>query len=206
MNNKKNASYLFLLLLLLLSCQPRIKRESKEEKDVVVKELTKLEQLYLLPNDSVMNAYNLSSDSIIDFPDLSGYTIKALDLSGNLLDTIITQYLPKGLEKLNLSHNRYSGQLRIIENTMHTLKELDISYNALVEIYVGEPLFRIIVSHNDLVEVDINHKNIQYLDISYNSNMTERVTFSPERIDTILREGVADGKRLISPNAPMIIY
>lgn len=206
MNNKKNASFLFLLLLLLLSCQPRIKRESKEEKDVVVKELTKLEQLYLLPNDSVMNAYNLSSDSIIDLPDLSGYTIKALDLSGNLLDTIITQYLPKGLEKLNLSHNRYSGQLRIIENTMHTLKELDISYNALVKIYVGEPLFRIIVSHNDLVEVDINHKNIQYLDISYNSNMTERVTFSPERIDTILREGVADGKRLISPNAPMIIY
>lgn len=89
---------------------------------------------------------------------------------------------------------------------MHTLKELDISYNALTKIYIGEPLYRIIVSHNDLVEVDINHRHIQYLDISYNPNMSERVTFSPERIDTIIREGVANGKQLITPNAPMIIY
>lgn len=26
------------------------------------------------------------------------------------------------------------------------------------------------------------------------------------RIDTIIREGVADGKQLVSPNAPMIVY
>ena len=66
----------------------------------------------------------------------------------------------------------------------------------------GGPLYRIIVSHNDLSSVCLNHKNIQYLDISYNSNMSERVTFNPAKIDTIVREGVADGKRLLAPNAP----
>ena len=111
-------------------------------------------------------------------------------------------FLLKKLEILNLSHNRYSGQLRIKEGTICALREIDLSYNVLSSIYVGGPLYRIIVSHNDLVEVDINHKNIQYLDISYNSNMPERVTFNPAIIDTIVREGVADGKRLLAPNAP----
>ncbi len=196
----KNICYLFLILFFLSSCQSRTMRETKE--CIKAKVLTKLERLYLLPTDSVMNMYDLSNDSIVNFPDLSPYTIKSLDLSYNLLDTIIPRFLPKGLEKINLSHNKYSGWLWVYENTMCTLKELDISYNALAKIYVGEPLYRIIVSHNDLVKVDINHKHIQYLDISYNSNMSERVTFNPERIDTIVREGVANGRRLISPNTP----
>ena len=196
----KNAGLIFFVLLFLLSCHAGSKKGTLEY--VSVKKLTKLEHLFLLPSDSVMNAYDLSNDSIVSFPDLSAYTIKTLNLSGNLLDTIIPHFLPKKLEILNLSHNRYSGQLRIKEGTICALREIDLSYNALSSIYVGGPLYRIIVSHNDLFEVDINHKNIQYLDISYNSNMSERVTFNPAKIDTIVREGVADGKRLLAPNAP----
>lgn len=203
-DNMRNIIHILLMHMILLSCQPI--NNNSINKSVDVTKLNKLEQLFLLPIDSVMCSYDLSNDSFMDFPILSAYTIKALDLSGNMLDTIIPHYLPKGLDKLNISHNRYRGQLRILENSMHTLKELDISYNALTKIYIGEPLYRIIVSHNDLVEVDINHRHIQYLDISYNPNMSERVTFSPERIDTIIREGVANGKQLITPNAPMIIY
>lgn len=193
------------MIVLVLACKKGDKANTLELSQEEIK-LTKLEKLLLLPQDSLIFSYDLSNDSLRTFPDLSAYTIKTLDLSGNMLDTIIPHYLPKGLDKLNLSHNKYRGQLRILENSMHTLKELDISYNALKTIYVGEPLYRIIVSHNDLVEVDINHRHIQYLDISYNSNMSERVTFSPEKIDTIIREGVADGKQLVSPNAPMIVY
>ena len=174
--------------------------------NVSIKELTKLEQLYLLSFDSVMNVCDLSNDSIVDFPDLSAYSIKTLDLSGNLLDTIIPRFLPKKLEKLNLSHNQYSGWLKIEKNSFSTLKELNLSYNKLKRIYVSDPLYRIILSYNDLTDVDINHKNIQYLDVSYNSNMSERVTFNPTIIDTIIREGVANGKPLISPNQPFIIY
>lgn len=201
----KRITYLISLIVLVLACKKGDKANTLELSQEEIK-LTKLEKLLLLPQDSLIFSYDLSNDSLRTFPDLSAYTIKTLDLSGNMLDTIIPHYLPKGLDKLNLSHNKYRGQLIILENSMHTLKELDISYNALKTIYVGEPLYRIIVSHNDLVEVDINHRHIQYLDISYNSNMSERVTFSPERIDTIIREGVADGKQLVSPNAPMIVY
>lgn len=193
------------MIVLVLACKKGDKANTLELSQEEIK-LTKLEKLLLLPQDSLIFSYDLSNDSLRTFPDLSAYTIKTLDLSGNMLDTIIPHYLPKGLDKLNLSHNKYRGQLRILENSMHTLKELDISYNALKTIYIGEPLYRIIVSHNDLVEVDINHRHIQYLDISYNSNMSERVTFSPEKIDTIIREGVADGRQLVSPNAPMIVY
>lgn len=201
----KRIIYLISLIVLVLACKKGDKANTLELSQEEIK-LTKLEKLLLHPQDSLIFSYDLSNDSLRTFPDLSAYTIKTLDLSGNMLDTIIPHYLPKGLDKLNLSHNKYRGQLRILENSMHTLKELDISYNALKTIYIGEPLYRIIVSHNDLVEVDINHRHIQYLDISYNSNMSERVTFSPERIDTIIREGVADGRQLVSPNAPMIVY
>ena len=31
------------------------------------------------------------------------------------------------------------------------------------------------------------------------------VTFNPEKIDTIVREGVADGKRLLALNAPFFL-
>lgn len=201
----KRIIYLISLIVLVLACKKGDKANTLELSQEEIK-LTKLEKLLLHPQDSLIFSYDLSNDSLRTFPDLSAHTIKTLDLSGNMLDTIIPHYLPKGLDKLNLSHNKYRGQLRILENSMHTLKELDISYNALKTIYIGEPLYRIIVSHNDLVEVDINHRHIQYLDISYNSNMSERVTFSPERIDTIIREGVADGRQLVSPNAPMIVY
>lgn len=77
----------------LLSCHAGSKKGTLEH--VSVKKLTKLEHLFLLPSDSVMNAYDLSNDSIVSFPDLSAYTIKTLNLSGNLLDTIIPHFCLK---------------------------------------------------------------------------------------------------------------
>ena len=106
-----------------------IRKESS--KQPLTKELTKLEKLFLLPYDSVMVYYDLSNDNIENFPNLSAFTIKSLDLSHNLLDTINPLFLPKGLEKLNLSHNLYCGFILIRKNTIPYLKELDISHNAL---------------------------------------------------------------------------
>ncbi len=195
---------IFIVFPFLLSCQTGSKKKAVE--CVSIKELTKLEQLYLLPFDSVMNVCDLSNDSIVDFPDLSAYSIKTLDLSDNLLDTIISCFLPKSLEKLNLSHNRYSGHVRIEKNTIPTLRELDMSFNALDRIDIGEPICRILLSYNDLRFVSFNHKNIQYLDISYNCNMSERVGFEPLDVDTIVREGVAGGKRLLGPMSGSFDY
>lgn len=192
--------YLICILLFspfLLSCRMGIRNESG--KQPLTKELTKLEKLFWLPYDSVMVYYDLSNDNIENFPNLSAFTIKSLDLSHNLLDTINPLFLPKGLEKLNLSHNLYCGFILIRKNTIPYLKELDISHNALNRIDIAPPLYRINVSYNDLNVIDLNHKNIQYLDISYNSDISERVSFEPLWIDTLVRDGVADGKRLLGP-------
>lgn len=191
---------LILILPFFLCCT--INNKEKVHAIVSPDQLNKLERLLLLFPHSIMDAYDLSNDSITNFPDLSAFTIKSLNLSSNLLDTIIPHFLPKGLEKLNLSHNHYCGYVVIRKNTMPALKELDMSYNLLNRISIGEPFYRILLSHNDLSSVCLNHENIRYLVISYNSNMAERVCFNPDRIDTIVREGVANGKRLITPNAP----
>ena len=198
--------YLICILLFspfLLSCRMGIRNESG--KQPLTKELTKLEKLFWLPYDSVMVYYDLSNDNIENFPNLSAFTIKSLDLSHNLLDTINPLFLPKGLEKLNLSHNLYCGFILIRKNTIPYLKELDISHNALNRKDIAPPLYRINVSYNDLNVIDLNHKNIQYLDISYNSDISERVSFEPLWIDTLVRDGVADGKRLLGPLTDIVI-
>ncbi|WP_301885816.1 hypothetical protein [Bacteroides caecimuris] len=198
----KNIIYI-LLVSFLLSCGMMSKKEVIDQ--LPTNELTKLETLFLLPYDSVMDYYDLSNDSIVNFPDLSAFTIKSLDLSHNLLDTINPLFLPKGLEKLNLSHNLYCGFILIRKNTIPYLKELDMSHNALNRIDISPPLYRINVSYNDLAIIDLNHKNIQYLDISYNSDISERVSFEPLWIDTLVRDGVADGKRLLGPMTDIVI-
>lgn len=198
--------YLICILLFspfLLSCRMGIRNESG--KQPLTKELTKLEKLFWLPYDSVMVYYDLSNDNIENFPNLSAFTIKSLDLSHNLLDTINPLFLPKGLEKLNLSHNLYCGFILIKKNTIPYLKELDMSHNALNRIDIAPPLYRINVSYNDLDNIDMNHKNLQYLDISYNSDISERVSFEPLWIDTLVRDGVADGKRLLGPLTDIVI-
>ena len=127
--------------LLLASC----KQEQKPKP--VPEELTKLERLYRIRPDSVMKHYDLSNDSLTEFPDLSRYVIASLDLSLNQLDTIIPERLPLGIEWLNLSHNRLKGRLWIEDGSMPTLRELDLSHNSLKNVSIGEDLYRIIVSN-----------------------------------------------------------
>src|SRR5690554_7564007 len=97
--------YISLIVLMAFSCTGGGQGKQPESEVVEEQKLGKLEQLMLLPRDSVMDYYDLSNDSISDFPDLSGYTIKSLDLSRNLLDTVIVDYLPKEIVILNLSNN-----------------------------------------------------------------------------------------------------
>lgn len=56
-----------------------------------------------------------------------------------------------------------------------------------------------ILSHNNLVFIGLNQKNIQYLDVSYNIHLNRLVRFEPSLIDTVISEGVAGGKTLIGP-------
>lgn len=187
-----------LLVLLVFGCRTGNKKHSFDriQEDKI---LTKLEKLLSLPQDSLLFSYDLSNDSLTTFPDLSDYSIKSLDLSHNLLDTIIINNLPKELERLNLSYNQYKGDLQIEETTIPYLKEIDMSHNDLKGIYISEPLYRILLSYNDLTIACFNHKNLCYLDVSYNCNMPSEVCFEPTEIDTVVRDGVAEGKRLLGP-------
>lgn len=193
----KKIIYLLLVSLLILSCGMRNKKEVTQQ--LPVKEFTKLEELYLLPYDSVMDYCDLSDDSIVDFPNLSVYTIRSLNLSGNLLNIIVPQFLPKGLEDLDISNNRYKGYVNIRRYTIPSLKELNLSYNSLDSIRVTEPLYRVDLSHNNLVFIGLNQEHMQYLDVSYNIHLSRLVRFEPSLIDTVISEGVAGGKSLIGP-------
>lgn len=182
-------------LSLLTSCtgsqQTVASTENKEIKQ------TKLETLMQLPADSVMDFYDLSGDSIARMPNLSGYTIKSVDLSANQLDTLIVNFLPKGLERLNLSHNRCT-YINIERGDAPSLKTLDVSFNLLKSFRVEEVLSTIIASHNDLQTLKFAQGHIQRLDISYNPHLPADVDFIPALIDTLVREGTADGKPLVN--------
>jgi len=194
----KGSIYLILFSLFITACTFGNKKHSLEFSQEE-RALTKLESLFSLPQDSVIQVYDLSNDSISNFPDLSAYNIKSLDLSCNLLDTIVIDNLPKKLERLNLSFNRYKGDLQIKKKSIPYLKELDMSHNDLQAIYIHEALYRILLSYNDLTIACFNHENLRYLDISYNLHMPSEVCFEPTQIDTVIREGVAEGERLVGP-------
>ena len=195
----KKIYYIIPMAFLLLSCS------SKENKNVLMdtltpKELTKLEKLMLLPKDSVIAHYDLSHDSLTQIPNISKYTILSLDLSYNQIDTILAKNLPQKLEKLNLSHNKFAGIVRIHRQTISFLKEINLSYNKLTFLDCGEPLYRILISLNNVTDMSLNHQYIRYLDISYNPNFSNRVTnFNPDRIDTIVRKGIANNREIYNP-------
>ena len=198
---------ILLLFLILFSCTTSTKQS---EEEVVEVKLTKLEELLLLPTDTVMNYYDLSNDSISEFPDLSSYTIKSLDLSYNQLDTIIVDYMPKDIVSLNLSHNVFEGILDFSIDPKYllsfeerdklydkyTIREIDLSYNDLTRIYITFPLRKIDVSHNDVTYINFSHKYIEYVDVSYNPNLSNVVSFSPMLIDTVIHNNIANDKKL----------
>ena len=206
-----NRIYIFLIVLMAFSCTGTGQRKQPGSEVVEEKKLSNLELLMLLPRDSVMDYYDLSNDSITDFPDLSDYTIKSLDLSYNLLDTVIVNYLPKGIIILDLSYNYFCKIFKLkidddwrpdwkklYEET--TLREINLSHNKLTGIDIGFPLRKIIVSYNDITYTDFSHFNIEYLDISHNPNLSNVVQFAPNEIDTIIRHNIANDKALVPSN------
>lgn len=122
-------SIVFSFLLLFVSCNWEFQKGNTD------REWTKLEKLMTLSVDSIMDSYDLSNDSLTQIPDLSKYTIKSLDLSSNLLDTLIVEFLPKGIKELNLSRNKCPN-IDIRKGSMPSLKTLDVSFNLLKSLYI----------------------------------------------------------------------
>ena len=184
---------LMFILPLLASCKQGQKPQPIPE------ELTKLERLYRIRPDSVMKHYDLSNDSLTEFPDLSRYVISSLDLSHNLLDTIIPERLPLGIERLDVSYNRLKGRFLIKDKSLPTLRELNVSHNCLELLGVSGNLQRLNMSHNKINYINLG--KMQYADVSYN-DLDEIgnyiiVDFWPVWVDTLIHEGIKEGKKIV---------
>ena len=148
----------------------------------------KLEILRHVRPDSVMDYYDLSGDSLTEFPDLSRYVIRSLDLSHNLLDTLPSGYLPRGLERLDLSHNRLAGEVKLDSCPFPVLRELDLSHNRLVGFMSDIPFRKLILAHNRL-DYHVRLSASQYLDLSHNPHMYRHLPFEPTLADTFICTG-----------------
>ncbi len=205
---------LFIGTILFTSCFQQKQEESKTEAiydTIKVKHLSKLEKLMSIPKDSLILYYDLSNDSIKVFPNLSSYRIKKLNLSCNSLDTLISEYLPKELVSINLSHNNLSGELILRLNRADslsfkerefayessTIKEFDLSHNSLTAFLSSFRLRKLVISYNNLSFININWTNLQYLDISHNPKLSNYMTFPIRDIDSIKRKGIANNEELV---------
>lgn len=188
---------LFVILAgMLFSCKNTQKKETLEVQEPV-KNLTKLEQLYLLPKDSIYEFYDLSNDSIKEFPDLSEYSIKKLDLSHNQIDSLVIKKLPKNIIELDLSYNFLSGSFFLSDKTPKTLKKLNLSHNNISSYNTVILLKRLTINNNNLESVSLGNEKMSFLDISNNPKLSNEVYFDPKFIDTIIHHNIANNKKLI---------
>lgn len=225
--------YLLLAIGLLFSCRNKSGVEPGKPWDDP--RLTKLERLMLIPTDSVLRYYDLSSDSLGVFPDLSPYTICRLNLSHNRLDTLIAEYLPKEiwqldlsfnrlkhlynqpedtlarfflpptLSKLDLSHNQLNGFFLIwSREEAPSLSELNLSNNSLIVIGVSvlPSIRKMDASNNELKGIGINDDNLEYVNISDNPDLSNRVKFNPSNVDTLIHNNIANDKPLEDGSGP----
>ena len=193
-----------LFIVCFISCD---KKNSNPEKVYTgLKIPSKLEKLLSLQQDTVLDYYDLSNDFLTEFPDLSAYTIRSLNLSHNYLDTVIIDYWPKGLERLNLSYN-YITKFPSSDSSRY-LKELNLSHNYIEEFGPYFFIDRLDLSFNRLVYIffywSYYHyyrnkklpKNMSYLNISNNPDLNNKVMFVPFMVDTIIHENIANKKKI----------
>ncbi len=203
---------IFVGCLLLTSCISQDNTNKDVQKEIILEEgqTRKIERLKHCSVDSLIEYYDLSNDSIKEFPNLSKYRIRSLNLSYNQLDTIIWEYIPQDLVSLNLSHNKLKGVLSLelpkeeslsfdeIRNQYLNLKikSLDLSYNAINSFLTPFYLRRFNISHNKLNYLYLNCFEMEYLNISYNPHLGNTLDFSTSSVNTIVRDGITNDKSL----------
>lgn len=191
----------------MLSCGNN-KNGSTKQSDELIVDVTKLEILLLLSEDSIVEHYDLSNDNITEFPDLSSFSIKSLNLSKNQLDTFIICYLPKGIEKLNLSFNLLKDTL-YVEKEIPTLIELNLSNNSLTGFFsLKSPIKKLNLSHNNLANIrfwfydSCKPHRAEYVDISHNTQLSSAVGMPVDYIDTIVYDNIGDDNPISEADPP----
>lgn len=197
MNKKIIFLIIGLMIVLIYSCK------SKQSIDRGIKNFNIRE--YIKESSSVF--LDLSNKDLTEFPDLSKYEIKNLDLSGNKIKKIKLEFFPSGIYEINLSDNYLNDSLEILDNK--TLKIIDLSKNNLTYVYVLNCIKNLNVANNDLEDLYFNcslsENSMDTLDVSNNKDLNNVLRFNPKAFKTVIRENIKNDKELIwSLNAPIV--
>lgn len=172
----------------------------------------KLEHLYRLPKDTVLDYYDLSYQRLTEVPDLSQYHIRHLNLSHNRIEYYGgTEWpwgrkkpwrkFPKGVEIIDLSHNRLRG-LTFENDSIPQLKAINASHNELKEVVLNSPQLEYCnLSHNDIFSLSFRgvssyyryekgiprgkKPHLRHLDISHNPSYVGEGLEELSGLDTI---------------------
>jgi len=159
-----------------------------------------------LKENETIDYLDLSNKGLQDFPDLSKFHIKNLNISHNEIKSFDLKYLPKGIVQLNMSFNKFKGST-VFYNS-NTLTSIDISNNMLDTFALQLPnIKKINVSNNRLTYLRINkylrphdvNNDIGIMDtlnISNNKDLSPILKFPPTIFKTIIREGIKNGDSL----------
>lgn len=194
-----------LLFLSLLSCKKEEKIISKPIILEVKKEKTVAEILSELNTKDTIGYLDLSNKKLDSLPDLSSYKIESLDLSFNNLDTIPLSRLPLTLKKLKCTNNQlnnfgvfYSTKALALKkgynNSAINFEEINLAYNKLKHFnyyYFDKKsnLRKVIIANNELIQIHIGPKTLQYIDISNNKTLSNIIDFNL-KTDTIIRNNI----------------
>ncbi|MDO4729347.1 MAG: hypothetical protein Q4B43_10155 [Bacteroidota bacterium] len=175
---------LIILAGFLFSCKNIQQQEITKESEP---QLSKLEQLKKHRSDIPLDYIGLSNENLTEMPYLGDYTIKSLNLSHNQIDKLIWAFLPKGIQKLDMSYNSLTI-IRGYKNIDYPMKELNVANNNITYISSYSPITRLIATNNNIEEIRFNIQNTTYLDILNNPNFNYNVYFDPNEIDTLLSD------------------
>lgn len=191
-----------LLFIILAGVVCSCKNIQKQEIDIENQKLSKLELLKQHRPDIPLDSVDLSNENLSEIPYLGNYTIKYLDLSHNNIEKLTFSFLPKGLKKLDISNNSLSSVF-MVDNMIFPTDEIVLSHNQINFAKILSPIRKLQISHNELEELYVETKKMEYLDVSHNLNFNNVVWFNPEKIDTILYDFTLNNKPLIIKPIPM---
>lgn len=193
------------LLVSLISCKKEEKSISKPIVLEMRKEKTVGEILSELSTKDTIHHLDLSNKGIDSLIDLSSYKIESLDLSFNNLDTIPLSKLPLTLKKLKCTNNSlnnfglfYSAKALALKknynNSTINFEDINLSFNKLKHFNYNfrdekSNLKKVNVSNNELIQIQLNAKTLNYINISNNPNLSNIVDFNL-KTDTIIRNNI----------------
>ena len=148
---------------------------------------------------------DLSNKGLDSIPNLSKKNeIFNLDLSGNNISFWDEKKLPPNVNKLNLSHNKITKDVKISSKVLTSLNYIDLSHNNIEKFYsYSYSLDTIKVNNNNIRQLLIfnskqaaSEKKISYLDISENKYLSNALDFPPSNVKSIKRNGISNDEEL----------